>query len=175
MKFVLKVLVIIAFILTIASSYSLKSNYLNSVTKNPTETNTKATTTSETTSPKAVNLIASFKDPSLKNNPERDNILNSAFLKYVFQVIGYSNDDGFNKCLEAIPSQNKVNAISAFKKIWANRDEANNQVNYILENIKCTHIADLKTKITAAGVLDKLITEIKQFIKTLRLFLRMFR
>jgi hypothetical protein len=120
-------------------------------------------------------LINTFKDPTLKDNAERNNILNNAFLKYIFQVLGYASNDDFDKCVAASAAQAKVNAISAFKKIWANRNETSVQIKVILQNIQCTQIADLEAKINVAGALDKLIKEISQFIKTMRLFLRMFR
>ena len=177
MKFIIKLILFVTLLLTISSkkSFHRKSHLLMNET--PPADNTKKPTDDAKApiSDKANILIKTFKDTTLHANPERDNILNNAFLKYIFEVIGYTSDDSFIKCLEAATPQAKVNAISAFKKIWANKDQSKVQVPIILQNIQCPQIADLVTKIATAGLLDKLVNEIKQFIKTMKLFIRMFR
>lgn len=168
MKFALKVLLVLA-VACVASS--LKASLRQAPAPAPAAGN--ATNASNSTSNNS--LIAQFKDPSLKDNVNRDNILNNAFLRYIVEVIGYTNNPDLYKCIEAVPAQNKVNAIAALKRIWANRNEASVQLNTILQNIQCTQMADLVAKTNAPGVLDKLIREINQFIKKMRMFLRMFR
>ena len=171
MKFLFKFIVVLAllFLITAKNSFIKKSNLL---ILDPTPPVTKATPPVDKN--KRAAMLNTFKDINLKKSDQWDTILNNSFLRYIFDVAGYTLDVDLGRCIDASSSQNKLNAISAFKKIWANKDQAVSQIPIILQNIQCAQISDLATKLTGA-VLDTVITEIKQFIKTMKLFLKMFK
>src|SRR5207249_11172865 len=76
----------------------------------------------------------------------KENILNTAFLKYMFLVIGYNiNDQSFSSCLEATPKQKKVKAIGAFKKIWQNQNLRDSQALKVLNRSE-EHTSELQSR-----------------------------